>query len=160
MDAPKKRLAVPTDVLDAVDHGLLALLRSNARLSNASLAASVGIAASTCLERVRSLVNRGVIRRFTVDVDPAALGLGVQALISINIHSGARSQITPFATRIRALPEVVQFFFVGGNEDFLVHVAVQDTAGLRRFVVDNLSADPVVAATRTSIIFDHVAPPL
>jgi DNA-binding Lrp family transcriptional regulator len=160
MAIPKNRLAVSTDVLDAVDWGLLALLRSNARLTNAALAASVGIAASTCLERVRSLVSRGVIRRFTVDIDPAALGLGVQALISVNIHSGARSQITPFAARIRELPEVMQFFFVGGNEDFLVHVAVRDTDGLRSFVLDNLSADPVVAATRTSIIFDHVAPSL
>ena len=160
MATPTNRLAIETDALDTVDRRLLVLLRSNARLTNAALAAAVGIAASTCLERVRSLVNRGVIRRFTVDVDPAALGLGVQALIGVNIHSGARSQITPFATRIRELPEVVQFFFVGGNEDFLVHVAVRDTEGLRRFVVDNLSADPVVAATRTSIIFDHVNPSL
>ena len=59
MDAPKKRLAVSTETLDAVDLGLLGLLRSNARLSNSALAASVGIAASTCLERVRSLVSRG-----------------------------------------------------------------------------------------------------
>ena len=76
--------------LDDVDRALVRLLRADARMSNAKLADEVGIAPSTCLARVRSLIERGVIRGFHADLDPRQLGLGLEALISVGIRSGAR----------------------------------------------------------------------
>jgi DNA-binding Lrp family transcriptional regulator len=61
---------------------------------------------------------------------------------------------------MRNLPEVVQVFFLGGSEDFIVHVATRDTDHVRQFVVDNLSAHPSVASTRTSLMFEHHTPGL
>jgi len=58
------------------------------------------------------------------------------------------------------LPEVVQVFFLGGSEDFIIHVATRDSDHVRQFVVDNLSAHPSVASTRTSLVFDHNIPRL
>ena len=57
--------------------------------------------------------------------------------------------------RMQAMPGVMQVFFLGGEEDFLLHVAVPDSAEVSRFVLKNLSADPAVAATRTSLVFRH-----
>jgi len=148
------------DPLDEVDATLVRLLQDDARLSNARLAEEAGIAPSTCLMRVRSLIERGVIRGFHADLDPRALGLGLEALISVNIRVGARNTIASFSEEMRQLPEVVQVFFLGGAEDFIIHVATRDTDHMRQFVVDNLSAHPSVASTRTSLVFDQHIPRL
>lgn len=147
-------------LLDEVDLALVSLLRHDARMSNARLAETAGIAPSTCLARVRSLIDRGVVRGFHADLDPRALGLGLQALISVGIKSGARKTVATFSEEMRALPEVVQVFFLGGAEDFIVHVATRDTDHMRQFVVDNLSAHPSVSFTRTSLVFEHHTPGL
>jgi DNA-binding Lrp family transcriptional regulator len=148
------------DPLDEVGATLVRLLQDDARLSNARLAEEAGIAPSTCLMRVRSLIDRGVIRGFHADLDPRALGLGLEALISVNIRVGARNTIASFSSEMRVLPEVVQVFFLGGAEDFIIHVATRDTDHMRQFVVDNLSAHPSVASTRTSLVFDQHIPRL
>ncbi len=141
--------------LDEIDKQLVRLLRADARTPNSKLAELVDIAPSTCMSRVRSLVSRGVISAFSATVNPAALGLGLQALISVNIRSGARAHISEFNDDIRQLHEVMQVFFLGGSEDFIIHIAVHDTDELREFVLENLSAHPAVASTRTSVVFQH-----
>jgi DNA-binding Lrp family transcriptional regulator len=141
--------------LDEVDRTLIRALRENARTPNSRLAQLAGIAPSTCVARVKSLVTRGVISGFTATVDPATIGLGLQALISVSIRAGARNLMTELSDEIRALPGVVQLYFLGGAEDFIIHVAVRDSAAVRDFVLDNLSAHPAVASTRTSLVFDH-----
>ena len=145
-----------TDELDVIDRKLVTLLQGDARMPNSRLADLVGIAPSTCLARVRGLVDRGVITGFAARVSPAAVGWGLEALISVSIRSGARQRITEFAAQIRAEPEVVQVFFLGGAEDFIIHVAAADSDHIREFVLEQLSANPVVAATRTSMVFDHI----
>lgn len=145
----------PQTPLDDIDSRLLELLSGDARMTNAALAAEVGIAASTCLARVRALVDRGVIRGFHADINPRALGFELEALISVNIRVGARQGIAAFAAEMRELDEVVQVFFLGGAEDFVIHVATRDSDHMRQFVVNNLSAHPSVASTRTSLMFEH-----
>ena len=141
--------------LDEVDRILVRALQEDGRASNARLAELADIAPSTCVARLRALVERGVISGFSAQVAPAALGLGIQALISVGIRSGARQRIVEFGEQMRALPEVVQVFFLGGSEDFIVHIAVPDSDRLRDFVLEQLSANPLVATTRTSVVFDH-----
>lgn len=157
---PNREILRRYEPLDDIDLVLIRLLRDDARISNAGLAAAAGIAPSTSLTRVRSLIERGVVRGFHADLDPRALGLGLEALISINIRVGARKGIASFSDEMRRLPEVVQVFFLGGAEDFIIHVATRDTDHARQFVVDNLSAHPSVASTRTSLVFEHHTPRL
>jgi DNA-binding Lrp family transcriptional regulator len=142
--------------LDAVDGRIVAELAADARLPNNALAERVGIAASTCLARVRSLRERGVIRGYYADVDPAALGRPLQAMISVRLQSGARGHLSGFAEKMAALPEVLNVFFLGGADDFLVHIATEGSQTLRDFVVVHLSSDPDVALTETNLIFDHL----
>jgi DNA-binding Lrp family transcriptional regulator len=145
----------PSPVLDAVDRRILDLLGENARMPNSRLAELVGIAPSTCLQRVRALTESGIIRRFTVDLDPQRLGYHLQALVSIRITPGARGQLQAFADQLRALPEVTQFFYLAGASDFIVHFQARTTEDLRDFVTEQLSTNPIVAATNTSLIFEH-----
>lgn len=141
--------------LDEVDHELLRLLGANARITNADLAAAAGIAQSTCITRVRALVAKGVINGFMADINPAAIGLTSQVLISVTLRAGARSSLSDFMDEMRALPEVIQVFFLGGAEDFIVHLAVRDNDHVREFVLENLSTKPTVASTRTNMVFEH-----
>lgn len=143
------------DELDEVDRDLLRLLGANARMTNADLAQAVGIAQSTCITRVRALVARGVISGFTANIEPAAIGLASQVLISVTLRAGARSHLADFMNEMRSLPEVIQVFFLGGSEDFIVHLAVRDNDHVREFVLDNLSNNATVASTRTNMVFEH-----
>ena len=144
-----------TPVLDEVDRRLIALLAADARMPNNALADAVGIAPSTCLGRIRALREKGVIRGYHADIDQVALGQGLQALIAVRLQSGARDQIGTFIERIRSRPEVQSVFFLAGANDFLIHIAAADSAQLRVFVVDELSAHPAVAFTETNLVFEH-----
>jgi DNA-binding Lrp family transcriptional regulator len=144
-----------TGDLDDIDRHIVRELARDARLANNALADRVGIAPSTCLGRVRSLRERGVIRGYHADVDPAALGLALQALIAIRLESHARSRIRGWAAGAAKMPEVLNVFFIAGKDDFLLHVAAASTAALRDFV-ETLSGDEDVAYTETSLIFEHL----
>src|SRR5918996_4602481 len=90
----------PVDI-DAIDRRILTALHADARMSNNALAALVGIAPSTCHGRVRRLQELGVIRGFYADIDPAAIGLNLQAMISVSLQSNARGKILSFIQHIR-----------------------------------------------------------
>ena len=141
--------------VDAVDRAILHVLAEDGRTTNAALAQRVGIAPSTCLLRVRALRESGVIRGFHADVDPRALGLDLQAMISVKLAAHARGSMGPFVARIRRQPEVLDVYFVAGANDYLLHVAVASTSALRDFVAEHLSRDPDVGLTETSLIFEH-----
>jgi len=143
-------------VLDDVDRRILTALHADARLPNSALADMVGIAPSTCLGRVRRLTELGVIRGFYADIDPAAIGLTLQAMISVSLQANARGKIRNFIGQIRRKPQVMDVYFLAGADDFLLHVAARDTDDLRKFVVENLNADADVAGTQTSLIFEHL----
>lgn len=145
-----------TEALDDLDRRIVAVLRTDGRISNNGLADAVGIAPSTAHVRLRSLIDRGVITGFMASIDQARLGLALQAIIGVTLRPVTRKEgITRFADQVRELPQVLQLFFLGGSDDFMIHIAVEDSSALREFVVEHLSAQPSVASTRTSIIFDY-----
>ena len=141
--------------LDETDRVILQELAMDARLPNNALAQRAGIAPSTCLARVRALRERGVIRGYHADIDPAALGRPLQAMVAVRLQSTARGHIRAFVAGVATMPEVLNVFFLAGKDDFLLHVAAASTQGLRDFV-ETLSANADVAYTETSLIFEHV----
>jgi DNA-binding Lrp family transcriptional regulator len=143
--------------LDGVDREILRLLAEDARTPNNALAAAVGIAPSTCLMRVRRLQSAGVITAYRAELSPEALDRPLQALVAVRLQAHARGGIGEFAGRFAGLPGVLNIFFLAGADDFLIHLAVSSPDGLRDFVVENLSASKDVAATETSLIFEHIA---
>jgi len=148
----------PNDVrplIDETDRRILKVLAVEARIPNNALAERVGIAPSTCMSRVRSLVQNGVIRGFYADIDPEAVGYSIQAIIAIRLQVNARNVIHSFAEKLAAMTEVRNVFFIAGGQDFLVHVVAKDTAELRQFVLVNLGGNPQVASTETNVIFEQ-----
>lgn len=147
---------VRAPALDAIDARIVQLLTADGRMTNAELAVRLGVAPSTAHTRLRSLIDRGVITGFHASVDERMLGAGLQAIIGVTLRpSGRRESIVEFAERVRVLPPVIQVFFLGGDDDFLLHIAVADSSEMREFVLEHLSAQSSVASTRTSIVFDY-----
>ncbi|MFO7700069.1 MAG: Lrp/AsnC family transcriptional regulator, partial [Acidimicrobiia bacterium] len=90
--------------LDATDRRIIELLQKDGRQSNKALAAAVGIAPSTCSERFQRLRDAGVFRGFHADVDPAALGVGLQALAAASSRRGARAGVRAECDRATGAP--------------------------------------------------------
>lgn len=141
--------------IDRTDAAILARLQKNARVSNKELAAAVGIAPSTCLQRVRRLHDDGVLRGHHADLAPEAVGVGIQALVAVRLGQHARADIEAFQAHALRLPEVVQLFHVTGENDFLVHVAARDTNHLRDLAVRAFAERSEVAHIETALLFAH-----
>lgn len=125
--------------MDELDAALLRELQRDARGTNRDLAEAVGVSPSTALERVRALRRAGVVRGASLDLDLAAVGRPVQALIAVRIRPPSRDLIEGFRDWVSSLHETVGVFVVSGSEDFLVHIAVADTGGLYSFVTPSSS---------------------
>ncbi|CAN5559783.1 Lrp/AsnC family transcriptional regulator [soil metagenome] len=147
----------PASRLDEIDEILVWELTRNSRISNAALAEAAGIAPSTCHHRVKALQDAGVLQSYHAQIDLGAVGLPLQAIISIRLHAQARDRVREYAHKAILLPQVINLFYIGGQGDFLVHVACTSSEQLRDVVAAKLSADPIVASTHTSIVFDHMA---
>jgi DNA-binding Lrp family transcriptional regulator len=139
---------------------LVTALQKNARLSNKELAAAVGLAPSTCLERVRKLRAAGVLTGFHAEVDPSALGIGLQALVAVRLQRHSRTLVEGFRAHALTLPEVVAVYHVAGATDFLVHVAVRDADHLRNLTMDAFTTRREVAHIETSLIFGYTRAPM
>ncbi|SCL15751.1 transcriptional regulator, AsnC family [Micromonospora nigra] len=148
---PVRRFAA----LDDTDRTILAELAADGRMPNNALAERVGVAPSTCLTRTRALRECGAIRGFHADVDPAAVGLPLQALVSVRLTAHERAAVDAFRARSVRLPGVVSVFHVAGAEDYVLHVRAASADALRDFVLDYLAVDPAVQHTQTSLIFEQ-----
>jgi DNA-binding Lrp family transcriptional regulator len=142
--------------LDRIDRELVLALQKNARTSNKELAELVGLAPSTCLERLRRLRDRGVLRGFHAEVDLGLLGRRTQAMLAVRLRAHDRELIDSFYEHVINLPESVAVFHVSGGNDYLIHVAVRDTEHLRILVLDQITARPEVEHVETQLIFAHV----
>ena len=138
-------------LLDDTDRQIIALLQSNARISNAEIGRSVGLTASSVYERVLKLEERGVIQGYTTIVDPTALGKPILAFVRVQSVPNVQS----FEQVVRDRPEILECHELAGEDWYIVKVRVRDTAELRRTLVDlRLAAGST--ATVTMIVLQTV----
>src|SRR6202012_334403 len=104
------RNSVQNDELDRTDIGILRALQNDARLSVKEIAARVGLAASSTHERIQLLRDSGVIRGSHVDVDPKALGVGLEALFMIGLEKHKRGTVDRLMDEMVRVPEVRSAF--------------------------------------------------
>jgi DNA-binding Lrp family transcriptional regulator len=150
-----KRVRGIVDELDSVDRRLIAELQKDARQTNKALAAKVGVAPSTCLERVRELQARGVVSGFRAEIDPAAIGRPMEAILSIRQRGEEREATTRLLADLASLPETVRVMALTGTTDFIVHVAVGDMSQMRDLVW-GLIERREVGRVQTSLVFERV----
>ncbi len=143
--------------LDRIDREILVALQKNARLPNKELAERLGIAQSTCLERVRRMIEEGILHGFHAWVSPKEVGIGLQAIVAIRLTRHSRELVEAFRAHALEMPEVVAVYHTSGEDDFLLHVAVRDAEHLRELALTAFTERPEVAHMETALLFEHVA---
>ena len=145
---------------DRIDRSILSLLAQDARQTNKELAESVGLSQSACLDRVRRLRAKGALRGSHADVDPAAFGIGVQAIVAVQLKRHTRSAVARFEEHALELPQVTALYHVTGSNDYLAHAVAQDMDHLRDFTLDAITSLPEVARVETSLVFKGTEKPV
>lgn len=143
-------------MLDRIDREIVLALQNDARLSNKLLAARVGLAPSSCLARVRRLERSGVLKSYGAVVDPASLGIGLEAMVSVQFARHLKGTQERYRDRVLGYEEVLEVFHLAGARDLLLRVAVRDGGHLRELVMERLTGDDV-AQLETWLIFQREA---
>jgi Lrp/AsnC family leucine-responsive transcriptional regulator len=147
---------MPQSDLDRTDLALLAVLQGEGRISNAELAEKVKLSPSACLRRVQRLEREGVIAGYRAEVDPARVGLGLQAFVRVQLAKHDAAAIADFSEKVNAWDEVVACHALTGDMDYLLQVAVEDLAHFSRLLLDRLLNDAGVADVNSSFVLREV----
>jgi len=139
--------------LDETDRKILRMLQTNARTSNSEIARHLGMVPSAILERIRKLEERGVLLGYEARVNPAALGLGLVAFISVKTDD--RTHQYEAAAKLAKFPEVLEVHNIAGEDCYLVKVRVTDVNALRDLLHDKISTIGSIVSTRSTIVL-HV----
>ncbi|WP_354428953.1 Lrp/AsnC family transcriptional regulator [Streptomyces sp. FZ201] len=133
------------ETLDAIDRDILFHLRQDGRMSNVELAARVGLTPPPCLRRLKRLEERGVITGYRAVVSPAAMGRGVEVIVSVEVSVTDVDSLRRFETTVSALDEVIEVRRVFGVPDYFLRVAVADADAYAVFQMTKLVTIPGVS---------------
>lgn len=143
-------------VLDHVDIRLLRELMADARISQVDLADKVGLSATACARRIRQLEDAGVLRGYSADLDPIALGLVTTVVVRITLEKQSEDFLRAFEAAIVKCPDVVSCHLMGGNDDYLVQVVARGIEDFERIHKQHLSRMPGVARLHSSFALREV----
>ena len=142
--------------MDAVDRAIIRQLQTDGRLSNVDLAGRVRLSPSACLRRVRALERAGAIRGYHADVDPAAVGRGLEITVHVEISRKDRATVEAFEAGLAAFDEVVECRRMFGLPDYVVLVAVADQAEYEAFYMNKLAELPGLARVNSQFTMKMV----
>lgn len=142
--------------LDVIDRNILRLLRLDARMSNARLAAEVGLSASACLRRIRIMEQASVIRGYTALVDTSNVEATIAVIINITLERQTEDYLDRFEAAVRRHPEIRECFLMTGGSDYLLRVEVANAGEFERIHKEILSALPGVLRIHSSFSIRNV----
>ncbi len=119
--------------MDATDRKILDLLQRDATLSIAEIAERVGLTQTPCWKRIQRLESQGVIERRVALLNPEKLGLGLTVFVSVETNDHSQSWLARFAELVTAMPEVLEFYRMAGDVDYMLRVVVPDMAAYDAF---------------------------
>lgn len=139
-------------MIDGIDKKILEILRRDARMSNAEIARTIGLAASAVYERLRKMEERGVIRGYTAEIEGKQVDLGLTAFIFV------QTKECDYGTdlELAKIPEVLEVHDVAGEDSNLLKVKAKDTEDLSRILREKIKPIPNVLSTRTTIVLGTV----
>jgi Lrp/AsnC family transcriptional regulator len=130
-------------VLDNIDRRILRELQADATVPIAELAECVGLSQTPCWKRVRRLTDAGIITRRVALLDPEKLDLGLAVFVAVRTSRHDQEWLDLFASAASAMPEVVEFYRLSGDTDYLLKVRVKDIAAYDAFYRRLISSVPL-----------------
>lgn len=119
-------------MLDLTDRRILALLQEDATSSISDMAEKVGLSATPCWKRVKRLEQAGIIERRVAILNRTQLGLGVTVIVAVRTSRHSEEWLQAFAEGVANIPEVLEFYRMSGEIDYLLKVVVRDIADYDR----------------------------
>lgn len=142
--------------LDGIDRKILTRLQDDCRITMQELAEEVGLTASPCHRRVKTLEDRGVIKRYIAIVDQKAAGLPVSVFISIKLERQKEEDLQRFAKAISGWPEVLECYLMTGHRDYLLRVVVADLSEYEQFLKQKLTRLSGISSIESSFALDQI----
>jgi Lrp/AsnC family transcriptional regulator len=133
--------------MDAIDRKILAVVQEDASLSVAEIGNRVGLSSTPCWKRIQRLEADGVIQKRVAVIDQDKLGLGVTVFVSVETEDHSEVWLTRFAQLVGAMPEVLEFYRMAGDVDYMLRVVVTDIAGYDAFYKRLIAAVPLKNVT-------------
>ncbi|MEW6989542.1 Lrp/AsnC family transcriptional regulator [Colwelliaceae bacterium 6441] len=141
--------------LDDIDLKILTILYENADITNKELASQIGIAPSTCLERVKRMKKNGIIKGAFIDINFKSIGGNIEAIAAIRLQPYSEEIVNELRNDLLKFPEIVSLYHMGGSYDYFIHMSVKDSEHLRQFVFNAITSREAVTTVETSLIFEH-----
>jgi Lrp/AsnC family leucine-responsive transcriptional regulator len=142
--------------IDQFDEKLLRSLQRNARATSFELAEAIGLSPSSCQRRQRELEQRGIVRGYRADIDPAVLGQAFMVFAAVQLQRHERSEVQAFQKAVVLLPEVLEVHHIAGTFDYLLRIAVADLASYETFHADLLTALPGLANITSYVVMSKL----
>ncbi len=142
--------------LDKIDLRILDQLQSNARITNTELARNVGLSATPCSERVKSLENQGFIKGYHARLDPHLTKLSLLVFVEISLIRTSADIFAEFSEAVLKLPEILECHLVSGHFDYLIKARVADMAAYRLLLGETLLTLPGVRESKTYVVMEEV----
>jgi DNA-binding Lrp family transcriptional regulator len=140
--------------IDDINTRILRILRLDGRISNLELAERAGLSPSACLRRVQELERSGVIKGYRAVIDPAKVGIGFVAYVTVGLNSHTKAAQEAFERAIARAPEVRECHNVTGTVEYLLRVEAADLADYKHWHTDVLGVLPQVHAITTFVVMD------
>src|SRR5450631_3449700 len=140
---------MPLHAVDQIDRTILRELQKNGRLSNVQLAERVGLSESACLRRVRLLEQSGIIDRYVMLINQAAIGKPGTVFVRVTLEGQQKEKLQLFEEMVAAVPEVMECYLMSGDVDYLLRVIIKDNADYMR-IHDKLTGLPGVLRIQSS----------
>jgi Lrp/AsnC family transcriptional regulator, cysteine-sensing transcriptional activator len=124
--------------MDAIDRKILAVLQEDSSLSVAEIGSRVGLSSTPCWKRIQKLEGEGVILKRVAVVDPDKVGFGVSVFVAIETGDHSEEWLKRFAEVVRAMPEVMEFYRMAGDVDYMLRVvcaSIQDYDGFYKRLI-------------------------
>lgn len=129
--------------MDTTDRKILDLLQRDATLSIAEIAERVGLTQTPCWKRIQRLESQGIIEKRVALLNPEKLGLGLTVFVSVETNDHSQAWLARFAELVSAMPEVLEFYRMAGDVDYMLRVVVPDMAAYDAFYKRLIAAIPL-----------------
>jgi Lrp/AsnC family transcriptional regulator, cysteine-sensing transcriptional activator len=133
--------------VDAIDRKIIGILQQDASLAIAEVAKRVGLSSTPCWKRIQRLEADGVITKRVAVIDPVKVGLGTTVFVSIETGDHSKEWLTRFADFVREMPEVVEFYRMAGDVDYMLRVVTRDIESYDAFYQRLIAAVPLKNVT-------------
>ncbi|MET1414906.1 Lrp/AsnC family transcriptional regulator [Roseibium sp. HPY-6] len=142
---------------DQIDRSLLRALQRDARLSQRELADIVGLSQNACWRRLKTLYESGLIEGHTIRLDPARLGLNLTVFVMIRTRHHSKDWLQNFRQEVSAIPNVIDFYRVAGDYDYMLKVVAEDMNAFDRVyqrLIEKIDLDTVTSYMTMEAIAD------